>query len=116
VSERRKQAPVQPFVRRTVESRPLVAAREGSLRRYVIASAFLLAAPLACVESQSTPTPHLGGAVAPVDPTTSVTTTPTTAPTTTPSTPPPVIEPVVVPVQGGAMPVSTGCPNDHPTS
>jgi hypothetical protein len=103
---------VQPFVRRNVEARPLVAAREGSLRRYVVVSAFLLVAPLACVESQSTPQPHLGGAIAPVDPTTSVTTTPTTSPSTTP----PVIEPVVVPVQGGAMPVSTGCPNDHPTS
>jgi hypothetical protein len=114
VNQRRKQAPVQPFVRRGGEARPLVAERGASLRRYVVVSAFLLAAPLACVERE-TVQPHLGGAVAPVYPTSSVPTVSTITPPATTATPPP-IEPVVVPVNGGAMPVSTGCPNDHPTS
>ena len=78
-----------------------------------MAAAFLLAGPLACVETQ--PHVHLGGAVAPVNPTSEVPPVTTIAPPGTTATPPP-IEPVVVPVQGGAMPVSTGCPNDHPTS
>ena len=79
----------------------------------MIASAFLLAAPLACVESQTRVPPHLGGAIAPVTPSSTVPTVGTITPPSTTATPP--IEPVVVPVNGGAVPVTT-CPNDHPTS
>ena len=68
----------------------------------MIASAFLLAGPLACVESQTPVQPHLGGAIAPVTPSSTVPTAPS-------------VEPVVVPVNGGAVPV-TACPHDPPTS